>query len=71
MHIHGNQLDPLNQMYALEEAAKSAAKQEDDRTRRKLLIAASSSLPGENEDCVVRLSGDEEGEHPPEAQGWE
>ncbi len=56
-------MDPLNQMYALAEAAKSEAKkQEDERTRRKLLIAASSSLPGENEDCVVRLSGDAERE---------
>ena len=59
MHINGNQLDPLKEMYALAEAAKSEAKKkEDERTRRKLLIAA-SALPGENEDCVVRLSGDE------------
>ena len=67
MHINGNQLDARNEMYALAEAAKSEAKkQEDERTRRKLLIAAASSLPGENEGCVVRLSGDDAG-----AQGGE
>lgn len=67
MHINGNQLDARNEMYALAEAAKSEAKkQEDERTRRKLLIAAASSLPGEAEDCVVRLSGGEA-----EAQGGE
>jgi hypothetical protein len=67
MHINGNQLDARNEMYALAEAAKSEAKkQEDERTRRKLLIAAASSLPGENEGCVVQLSGDDAG-----AQGGE
>ena len=72
MHIDGNQLDARNEMYALAEAAKSEAqKREDERTRRKLLIAAASSLPGENEDCVVRLSGDDTGEQQAEAQGGE
>ena len=62
MHINGNQLDARNEMYALAEAAKSEArKQEDERTRRKLLIAVASSLPGEAEDCVVRLSGNARG----------
>jgi len=71
MQIDGIQLDPRDEMYALAETAKSeAAKQEDDRTRRKLLIAA-SALPGENDDCVVRLSGDDEGEHQAEGQGGE
>jgi hypothetical protein len=72
MHITGNQLDARNEMYALEAAAKSEAKKsEDERTRRKLLIAAASSLPGEAEDCVVRLSGEAEGEQHAEAQGGE
>jgi len=72
MHINGNQLDARNEMYALAEAAKSEAKkQEDERTRRKLLIAAASSLPGENEGCVVRLSGDDAGEQGKDAQGGE
>jgi len=54
----------MNQMYALAESAKSEAKkQEDDRTRRKLLIAVASSIPGESDDCVVRLSGDQAEEH--------
>jgi len=66
MHIHGNQLDPLNQMYALAEAAKSEAQQEADRIRRKMLIDAASSAPSEDEDCVVRLSRDDA-----DAQGWE
>ncbi len=71
MHIHGNQLDPRNEMYALAEAAKSEAKKnEDERTRRKLLIAA-AALPGENDDCVVRLSGDDTSEQHAEAQGEE
>ena len=72
MHIDGNQLDARNEMYALAEAAKSEAKkQEDERTRRKLLIAAASSLPGEAEDCVVKLSANHEGEEQAEAQGGE
>ena len=62
MHINSTQLSTLNQMYALEEAAKSEAHREDDRTRRKLLIAAAASLPGEGEDCVVRLSSEDGGE---------
>ena len=72
MHITGNQMDARNEMYALAEAAKSEArKQEDERTRRKLLIAAASSLPGEEEGCVVRLSGEAEGDQHAEAQGGE
>jgi hypothetical protein len=70
MHILGNQLDPMKEMFALAEAAKSEAQREDERTRRKLLIAA-SSLAGEDEDCVVRLSGDDEGEQQAEAQDGE
>jgi hypothetical protein len=71
MHINSSQLSTLNQMYALEEAAKSEAQREDDRTRRKLLIAAASSLPNEGDDCVVRLSGEDEGGPGAEAQGGE
>ena len=75
MHINSSQLASLNQMYALEEAARSEAQREDDRSRRKLLIAAASSLPNEGDDCVVRLSGEDgsedSGEQEAEAQGEE
>lgn len=71
MHINSTQLSTLNQMYALEEAAKSEAQREDDRTRRKLLIAAASSLPNEGDDCVVRLSGEDGDESGAEAHGGE
>ncbi len=70
MHVHGNQLNPQLEMYAMMAAAKAEAKKEAERTRRKLVDAA-SALVGECDDCVVRLSGDREGEHHAGGQGGE
>jgi len=62
MHMHGIRLDPyLQQMSALDAAAKAEAKRAAERTRKRLLGAA-SALASECDDeasCVVRLGGDD------------
>jgi hypothetical protein len=70
MQVDGSQFDPLDEMYAVQSAAKSEGKKEDEHTRRRLQHAA-PTLAGEDEDCVVKLSGDDEGEQQAEAQDGE
>jgi hypothetical protein len=69
MHIHGNQLDANLQVQALAAAAKADEK-EAERVRERLRKAA-AALAGESDDadCVVRLSGDDEGQEQAGQQG--
>jgi hypothetical protein len=62
MHARNIQFDPNIQMSALYAAARAEAKREAERTRKKLRSFA-SALAGEyndGEDCVIRLSGDDD-----------
>ena len=70
MHVHANQFDPRIALYAQIASAKTEAQREAERTRRKLLYAA-STLAGECDDCVVRLSGDGGNKEHGDKQGGE
>jgi hypothetical protein len=61
MHVHASQFNPSAQMDAIFAAAKAEAEMAAAQTRKKLIFSASAvanHADGE-EDCVVRLSGED------------
>lgn len=61
MHVHASQFNPSAQMDAIFAAAKAEAEMAAAQTRKKLIFSASAVanyVDGE-EDCVVRLSGED------------
>ena len=67
MRIHGNQSDLNMQVNLLNAAAKAEEKKEAERVRKKLLDSASAFV-SEEDDCVVKLSGESEPEEEADGQ---